>query len=589
VDAYPLLSITLSTSANFALLILLPTLAQWTEGGVFPVLVMHALTWLFLVSACFVIPFPRSLRTRTTILLSIAALYYTLLTFLLGYQIYTGDQFSPFFFFDHISVIIPTGLGIFDVFGLSIIVGILIVTLCGSFLLMWWFLRVVREMPSQNVHSLSGVTFALSIVVLAILPNETHPFLHQFKKIQETTEARETITPFVPANDQYFIESTENVIILQLESLNAQLLENFSTSNGEHVLPILNRAMQRAVSIPFFHANSIQTNRAQASLLCGIVNNFNTPFSYRIKSIDLRCLPEILSEHNYQTIAYRSDELSFANTGDFFTGIGFQEVHQEDIMEEDDVEYDWGYDDCMFYKRVFAHLQEKHAEKQRVFAFVEVSTHHYPWESQEKYAFTHLYEKTPAEKERYINSARQQDHCLGVFMEEFERYAPENTHLFITSDTSQPMGLHGQNTALTRFAYEENFLIPFIYIPPKKRREEFIVGEEVRGTFSQADFVPTLFELLNNESEYQSFAYALRGERKSRKFEECALLAQPYHDGGVIIVVNGTDKFSYTVASLFASYTNLDEDPMEEQPPKVLSTNMDYEEFKERYFCERYR
>ena len=176
---------------------------------------------------------------------------------------------------------------------------------------------------------------------------------------------------FFPKND-FNTNSNENIIILQLESLNSTLVNETITPNFLNI-------SKNGILLKNYYGNSIRTNRAQANILCGVNGNFKQPYSYYPEDILNKCLPQILQDNGYKTIVFRSDTLKFTNTGNFFAGIGFEEVHYKDIMKEEDIKYLWGYNDKTFYKRVFEYLNEKYPNPEKLFIYIEVSSHHYPF------------------------------------------------------------------------------------------------------------------------------------------------------------------------------------------------------------------
>jgi len=201
--------------------------------------------------------------------------------------------------------------------------------------------------------------------------------------------------------------------------------------------------------------------------------------------------------------------------------------------------------------------------------------------------------------EKYLNSVIQQDYCAFKFYERYKKFSPENSHLVILSDTSQPVGFHG-SVHLKKHTFNENYLTPFVYIPPRKESDKFRIGEIIYElSYAQSDLVATIFDLLNGKAKQNSFAFALRKSTDrglfaklgmkpaAPSYENCHVLSQPY-GGGEIGVVRNDDKYVYFVKKKKVTHYNIKDDLLE-QNPKVISEDLSYEDFYNNYYCERFK
>ena len=69
--------------------------------------------------------------------------------------------------------------------------------------------------------------------------------------------------------------------------------------------------------------------------------------------------------------------------------------------------------------------------------------------------------------------------------------------------------MHKDNIYNERGAYEENFLIPLLFVPPISGRDPFAIGTAHDHRFSQMDVFPTILELIGMERKLllgESFA-----------------------------------------------------------------------------------
>jgi hypothetical protein len=137
-------------------------------------------------------------------------------------------------------------------------------------------------------------------------------------------------------------------------------------------------------------------------------------------------------------------------------------------------------------------------------------------------------------------------------------------------------------------AYNENFLTTFVYIPPQNNQiQNYYQNKIVDNIHSQTDLIPTIFSLLNNQSYANSFAFDLNKNFSKDNYESCHVLTQPY-GGAQIAVVKELDKYIYSLAEKNVTYFNLKEDWFE-HTPIIIETNMNLNDFKTKYYCERYK
>lgn len=499
-------------------------------------------------------------------------------------------------------------------YGLSVTmlvtVGILVCLILSTKLISSCGYRIPRIRP----HSLHGFLVASGILGLIyfsftnqIVSYRTSAFVLGSEAHASANEEFHNdfgaIKPIQTSNSEFFTKSKENIFILQLESINSLAINGYGTDEigtraYEKYMPKLTRiAEQHGVFIPMFWGNSMQTHRAMANILCGISGNVQSALAERPEDISSRCLPQILLEAGYRTFFYSSfPKPNYENKDVFTKTIGIEERHFSDYIEEEVPQSKFGYDDCIFYKRTFDHLKEKTQDNtDSIFAYMSVSSHHQNFHPREEYKSQWFFPEENSDIERYLNSNAEQDYCIAKFFEEYKPFQ-KNSHLFILSDHSFPFVYGPMNNAVG--AKVDNFLIPFAYIPPEDRKDEFAIGTVLaKIQFSETDIIPTILDLLNGKTYQNSFAFALRkvekswhkswGEGLKQSYEDCHILAQPY-DGGWIAIVKGDLKYNYSIKDGKLYRINLQED-ISEESPILISENMPYETFKNKYYCKRYQ
>ncbi|MBN2570348.1 MAG: hypothetical protein JXB42_13050 [Deltaproteobacteria bacterium] len=98
--------------------------------------------------------------------------------------------------------------------------------------------------------------------------------------------------------------------------------------------------------------------------------------------------------------------------------------------------------------------------------------------------------------------------------------------------------------------------------------------------------MPTIFELLSGKPYQNSFAFALKKDLKNNSYEDCHVMVQPYNDSK-IAVVKGDIKYVYSFKDrTVISYDLIKDFP--EKTPRIVNTNMDYETFRQKFFCRHF-
>lgn len=393
------------------------------------------------------------------------------------------------------------------------------------------------------------------------------------------------------------------VFIVQLESGNAMALQGLATprshKSAADLMPRLTAISQKGVMVPYMWGASMQTHRGQGAILCsavldvyaGISNSGDTPH---------QCLPQVLRAQGYNTVfmsAYANPY--FSNTQNFMSKIGFVETHFADKMHPHDLRYRWGYDDCAFYDRYFDYLEKAYKGRlyRKFLGFFEVVANHDPFDRKPAYARFEPFAYPYTHAQNYLNSFAAQDHCLGRFMKRVDKYR-DHAHVIIVADHSWPVGIHGGAHSSEQGAAPENFLIPFVYLPPRDRGDTFRHGVSItQPILGQADILPTLLELLTHKPFPNSFAALLKAPKPGEPdpvlppdYDDCHVMTQPY-DGTKISVVRGMEKFTYNRGSRKLRKTLLDKDFVESEVPVddsgMTRPSMSYAAFLEKYLCAR--
>jgi hypothetical protein len=358
----------------------------------------------------------------------------------------------------------------------------------------------------------------------------------------------------------------DTIIFVQQESLNDLLV-------SPQITPKILNAAKDGFMFRKMYGNSIQSERGYECILCGIppstegdlVNDYSEEAIKR-----LPCLPRIFKDLGYRPLLFYSGNPNPRVTR-LFELIGFEKILADDIMKPGDVQYAWGWKEDTFFQRVDEYLQT-HYKNEKLFIFITASaSNHTPF----KVLDPKLVHKIPFPnpttfQERLSNTTFVQDTYLGSLYEMFKKHYAQRGSLLAVSDHSWPFPIHKHNIYNERGAFEENFLISMMLIPPETRKNEFSIRSTITQRFSQMDIVPTVLDLIGMKQDYmlgESFAPWLLesriGERASPR--KTKISVQPY-GGGFISVIQYPNKYLFDVLGGDVKVFNLQNDPKEQSP-----------------------
>lgn len=591
----------LSTTNNYILSVIIPILLALVYGWFTST--VYALYGLVYFSIFFItIHFLFVLSSRlvrhwviTLIFITLAAFNNLYVFVAYAYRIGSNVPFDMFYLADNISAAIPT---LNRVFGVDYVVIILSATF-AIFILNFFLWRASLPFAYYHLGSFSSTRLffitGLFIFVVAIAPPIYGSTPLQTKNLFNMWTRRAESKPYIPSNKLVKQPTRdENIIFLHLESLNG--LTATGRGNPEHPeppFPQLSAIAQDGTWLVNFFASSIQTNRVVESVLCGIANNLGVAYSYpaRLDQLPSNCLPAVLARQGYQTLYFSAfPDSRFMNFENFIPKLGFTHSRYADYMnaQTDSLE-DWGWDDCDFYTKTFQILNQEYPSSQPKFVYMEVGSSHYPFINHQKYRDIHRYPRPQTFVENYTNSLLEQDACLGKFYQYYRESFADSTHLFIYGDNSWPIGLHDNNFLISQYAFNDNFIVPLVYIPPRSREKEFAVNKQDENYYGQSDIAATVVELLGGQLEdSNSFLYTLLANPDfPNQYQNCHVLVQPY-TGGYIAVINGQSKYIYHLETGQLTLYDLKQD-FYEQHPLVLEDNLSYNQFTSNYLCDRYK
>lgn len=343
-----------------------------------------------------------------------------------------------------------------------------------------------------------------------------------------------------------------SIFFLHLESLNSSVV-------SEDITPNFYKLQSEGLVFKNLQTNNIQTIRSEENILCPVLPSFGLALHQQDKSADLYCLPAIFKDLGYKTLFFKDDDLSFADTGDFMLSLGFDEVHNSDIMKPGDKALPWGYREDIFYQRVLEYLELY--KDQKIFVYIAVSaTNHFPFNTYDNYQDLNLslpLQDTKNIKERIVNTSFLQDYFFGQFLEKWRILYHDKAHLFAFGDQAWPTQEHG-NYHNEAFAWQENFVSSLAIVSPQIAQENYGLKNDY---VNQLDIFPTTLSL-NDVTNTISLGVDLLADNERRK---CIISVQPY-SRRYIVVIEYPKKYLYNILDNRLEIYDLEQDPQEKNP-----------------------
>ncbi len=391
------------------------------------------------------------------------------------------------------------------------------------------------------------------------LRNDYREFFNQHISLMQsqTPKAAGTVDPSIMG---------DVIFIVKQESLNGLLV-------GPRITPHLLRASRDGILFEKQYANSIQSIRGYGCILCGAPPSVTEALADLYPATELQklsCLPKIFKTLGYHTLYFFGGSRNPRITH-FAKSLGFDKVLTDEIVQPGDIKFDWGYREDIYFTRVHEYLQKRRL-KDKLFIFIDTgATNHDPFEVLDD----KLQDKIPfpqAKKfaERISNTTYVQDAYFGKFYDLFRKYYASRGSLLAVSDHAWPIPIHKLNIYNERNAYEENFLIAMLFIPPEGRNGDFATGSTVDRRFSQMDIAPTILDLIGLKQNYmlgESFAPWLLSSQNFKRSDSHSIKIsiQPY-GGGYISAIQYPKKYLFGVLNRKVQIFDLKKDPGEQSP-----------------------
>lgn len=535
---------------------------------------------LCIIPFLFLVFFSKKNKYLWYFVFSIFCLYYFLLSFLLKYFFTTNSFFDINFFIDSLHEAFFTLSSIFSILDFVCILLFFIFFAISFFISSNFIISIKSKFQNILKYTIFILLFILIFFVgLEFKYNYEKPLILDFVGtllVNNDVVYKQYKEDYNLIANRYFNFSIDDfsikeentnlpdIYFIHLESVNGDFMNKNIIPNFD------NYSNENGITFDNFYSNSMQTLRVQESILCALPPSMGGYFQYQFNAKNLTCLPKIFNKFDYKTFFFKSHSLEFSETGKFMKDIGFNEIHNGDIMKNEDTYYKWGFREDIFYKRIHENL--KQYENQKKFVYIAVSTtNHYPFVVYDK--LDNLPVKNPISVvDRIKNTTYIQDQYLKYVLDELKKDNREK-YVFVFSDHPWPINEHKGNVFNEIFAYRENFQVPFALLYFGNNKDKFNMGSRILDLHNQIDFLKTILDLYKIETKNNylgnSFYCELLKDRKNCSENNCSISVQPYSNKYITFFYDNM-HYIYDIKKKQAYYFNLLSDKKEEQQ-KIIS------------------
>ncbi|MEE2672807.1 MAG: LTA synthase family protein [Myxococcota bacterium] len=312
---------------------------------------------------------------------------------------------------------------------------------------------------------------------------------YEFDGTSEHPMLQRAVKPSDPA-------PARNVVLILMESVRALEMQGEFEQVG--VTPTLNALEEKSLVFPNFYYNGMRTVDGEYAILCSALPMVEKrPIYMANPNLGIRCLPQILREHGYQThwlSAYRS---SYANKAGFLSNHGVSYIHDDESMDRGRAtrpDIGWGMSDLDMFEQV---AEKMNGFREPFFAEIMTLSNHHPFDHDygvEAPAGIADVDSTQHYRD-YLRGVHFTDHAIGKFFE-IVRSAPwfDNTLFVILGDhsirsyPSAPDGSPYGPVLQTEIYFRGGLILHGPGWLPAERRD--VLG-------SQIDLAPTILDLLD--------------------------------------------------------------------------------------------
>ena len=288
-----------------------------------------------------------------------------------------------------------------------------------------------------------------------------------------------------------------NVVVILMESMSANLLGTFG--NKQPLTPTLDSLYHHSLAFTHFYSAGIHTNHGMTATLYSFPalmfrNLMKGTVTPRRKGI-----ATVLKQYGYENMFFMTHEAQYDNMKAFFSTNGYDDIYSQENYPKSEVVNSFGVSDHFEMDYALNTINQKAKTGKPFFSTILTVSNHPP------YVVPDFFKPKTKDKETQI--VEYADWAIGDFLKKASREPwYKNTIFVIQADHGK---LVGKSEGELPQSYNH---IPLIIFGPGVPQEQYA------GLGMQVDVMPTLFQLMHLNYEYEGFGVNLLKEQRPMVF-----------------------------------------------------------------------
>jgi arylsulfatase A-like enzyme len=288
-----------------------------------------------------------------------------------------------------------------------------------------------------------------------------------------------------------------NVILYFFESTSWDYYD--LAQGGKYVLPAMRDLASRGLLLKNHYSNYPLSANTLYSVLSSRYSMYGKAMIFHeYYDVDIRTLPEVLSESGYATCFIHTGDLLYASRDKFLADRDIDKlILHDDLVKDERYRKDvgWGADERAMIDPAIAWIEAQ--DRPYLLMLAPVNPHH-PYAMPEGFErIADPDEEGVGDGERtwrdYLNSLHYSDAALGLLVAALEREGlMDDTVLVVVTDHGEAFHQHRGNYNHPLMIYEENVRVPALFYGPGIIPQ----GAEMESVTRHIDVMPSILDLL---------------------------------------------------------------------------------------------
>jgi phosphoglycerol transferase MdoB-like AlkP superfamily enzyme len=347
-----------------------------------------------------------------------------------------------------------------------------------------------------------------------------------------------------------------NVVIILLESTGARSTTLYEEFDMPETTPYLEDLASESLLVDRAYTTIPHTSKAITSVNCGIYPHPETDIhEAEPGNIPVRCLPELLGEHGYDSVFFQSATEEFEDRPELVENFGYDDFYGLGEMDTSGFEKAGylGYEDDIMLDPSRDWLEENATDGSPFMAtYLTITPHH-------EYLAPTRYGREPYSNEeaynKYLNAVHYVDQFVENVIDQYKELGIyEDTVFIIVGDHGEAFGEHGVK-GHDGVPYEEGLRVPLIVHDPRSTDD----GDLTAGPTNHLDIAPTILDVLG----YRTARGAYPGASVLGPYQDRTLYFGCRPDLLCMASIRGDEKYIYHFGKQPDEFYDLGEDPFE--------------------------